>query len=78
MLLAIVMWFLIPDFPEKNTFLTTEQTALVLKRIEDDRGDSVPDSVTFQKVKRHLSDWAIWTCGERLFLSDLDVHVTVS
>jgi hypothetical protein len=72
------MWFLIPDFPEKNTFLTTEQTALVLKRIEDDRGDSVPDSVTFQKVKRHLSDWAIWTCGERLFLSDLDVHVTVS
>lgn len=62
-LLAIVLWFLIPDFPDRNTFLTTEQTGLVLKRIEEDRGDSIPDPITFQKVKHHLSDWTIWSCG---------------
>jgi hypothetical protein len=49
-----------------DVVLTPKQTALVLKRIEDDRGDSVPDPVTFQKVKQHLSDWTIWTCGEHL------------
>jgi hypothetical protein len=62
-----MMWFLIPDFPDKNNFLTDKQTSLVLKRIEDDRGDATPDPITFQKVKQHLSDWTIWSCGERLF-----------
>jgi len=62
-LLGFAMWSLIPDFPDKNDFLTAKQTALVLKRIEDDRGDSTPDPVTFQKVKQHLSDWSIWSGG---------------
>ena len=67
LLLGAVMWFLIPDFPDRNDFLTPEQTALVLKRIEDDRGDSIPDLITFQKVKQHLSDWTLWSGGEHLF-----------
>jgi hypothetical protein len=53
--LAVIAFFLLPDFPESNTFLTPDQTAFVLERIECDRGDSVPDQLTLHKVFHHLS-----------------------
>ncbi|KIM40317.1 hypothetical protein M413DRAFT_446501 [Hebeloma cylindrosporum] len=58
-----VTWFFIPAFPDQNDFLTPEQTALVLKRIDDDRGDALPDPVTFEKVKTYLADWTLWAYG---------------
>ncbi|KAJ6631604.1 major facilitator superfamily domain-containing protein [Mycena sp. CBHHK59/15] len=61
--LGIISFFLLPDFPESNTFLSQEQTALVLQRVEDDRGDSVPDQLTFKKVFKHLGDWTLWAYG---------------
>ncbi|KAM6502534.1 Major facilitator superfamily domain containing protein [Amanita muscaria] len=63
LLLGIMSWFFVPEFPDRNTFLTAEQTALVLRRIEKDRGDSVPDPLTCQKVLTHLSDWTLWASG---------------
>lgn len=62
---GILTWFFIPDFVDKNKFLTAEQTALVLKRIDEDRGDATPDEVTFQKVRKHLLDWTLWAYGKR-------------
>ncbi|KAL0574730.1 hypothetical protein V5O48_007237 [Marasmius crinis-equi] len=61
--LGILVFFVIPDFPDRNTFLTKAQTAFVLKRIEEDRGDSVPDEMTARKVLDHLSDWTLWVYG---------------
>ncbi|KAJ8488534.1 hypothetical protein ONZ45_g13922 [Pleurotus djamor] len=61
--LGACLFVALPDFPEKNKFLTPEQTAFVLKRVEDDRGDSIPDAITFKKVMLHLSDWTIWVYG---------------
>ncbi|KAG5637852.1 hypothetical protein H0H81_002991 [Sphagnurus paluster] len=61
--LGLMTCFFIPDFPDQNRFLTSEQTALVLKRIEDDRGDSIPDSITREKVFKHLGDWTLWAYG---------------
>ncbi|KAF8963680.1 major facilitator superfamily domain-containing protein [Flammula alnicola] len=61
--LAIITWLFIPAFPDKNTFLTREQTTLVLRRIDDDRGDAVADPLTCEKVKAHLSDWTLWAYG---------------
>jgi len=58
-----VTWFFIPSFPYENNFLSPEQTALVLRRIDEDRGDALPDSVTFAKIKAHLRDWTIWAFG---------------
>ncbi|KAG7444544.1 MFS general substrate transporter [Guyanagaster necrorhizus] len=57
---ALLAFLFLPDFPDKNRFLTPEQTDLVLKRVELDRGDSVPDEITFVKVKQVLGDWIIW------------------
>ncbi len=60
---AMAAWFLIIDFPDKaerKRFLTHEQATFILKRIEDDRGDSIPDSLTWRKFFHHLSDLKLW------------------
>ncbi|KAF9464979.1 major facilitator superfamily domain-containing protein [Collybia nuda] len=57
-------WFYIPDFPDKNTFLNEEQTSFVLRRVENDRGDSTPDTLSTRKLLEHLSDWKIWVFGK--------------
>ncbi|KAJ7741505.1 hypothetical protein B0H14DRAFT_3608481 [Mycena olivaceomarginata] len=62
--LAVIAFFLLPDFPESNTFLTPDQTALCWSGIECDRGDSVPDQLTLHKVFHHLSDWTLWAYGK--------------
>lgn len=63
--LGLLTFYFIPDFPDKNRFLTPQQTELVLKRIEEDRGDSVPDEINLRVVLHHLSDWTLWVYGEQ-------------
>lgn len=60
---AILAWFVIIDFPdraESKGFLTHGEATFVLQRIEDDRGDSVADPLTWAKFFHHLSDWKLW------------------
>lgn len=52
--------FLIVDFPDKATFLTPSQTAVVIQRINLDRGDAEDDGFTWGKVLKHLGDLKIW------------------
>ena len=66
--LGICALFLIVDFPEKSTFLSPEQKAWAIQRIERDRGDSVPDKMTGSTIKRDLTDWKIWAYAY-LFMS---------
>jgi len=61
--LGLLAYMFVTDFPEKNKFLTPAETQYALKRIEDDRGDSIPDPLTFRKVLKHMSDWTIWAYG---------------
>ena len=60
---GIIALFFLPSFPDQNTFLTREETRLVLQRVEHDRGDSVPDVLTKEKLLSHLLDWKVWTFG---------------
>ncbi|KAG6920204.1 hypothetical protein DXG01_004973 [Tephrocybe rancida] len=69
--LGVVAWFFIPDFPDQNRFLSPEQTALVLRRIEEDRGDSVPDEITRSKVFKHLGDWTLWAYDAQAYFLSL-------
>ncbi|KAF9529668.1 major facilitator superfamily domain-containing protein [Crepidotus variabilis] len=69
--LGIMAFLFIPEFPDQNNFLTPEQTALILKRIDDDRGDALPDPLTTQKVLHHLKDWTIWAYGLMFLLASL-------
>lgn len=75
MFFGFVAWFYVPEFPDKNDFLTQEETALVLRRIEDDRGDSLPDSLSLKKVVHHLGDWKIWVFGKSLSSFILGRHL---
>lgn len=72
--LGIVSWLFIPEFPDNNSFLTQKQTALVLRRIEEDRGDSIPDPLTLRKVVRHLGDWTSWAYGVMFACSSLPAY----
>lgn len=53
-------FILIVDFPEKSKFLTEEQKAWAVARIEADRGDAVPDKLTTKAFLRALADLKIW------------------
>ncbi|KAF9045114.1 major facilitator superfamily domain-containing protein [Panaeolus papilionaceus] len=68
-LLAALIYSFIPEFPDQNRFLTKEQTEFVLKRINDDRGDAMPDEITWAKLRLHLSDWKVWAYGKTRQLS---------
>ena len=58
--LGIIAFFCIVDFPDKNTFLTPEQTQFMVQRIQADRGDAEPDSLTARKFLAHAADFKIW------------------
>ncbi|KAG5652396.1 hypothetical protein H0H81_005153 [Sphagnurus paluster] len=63
--LGLLTYLFVADFPDKNRFLTPEQTKMILDRVEKDRGDSLPDEMTWEKLRRHLSDWTMWAFGTR-------------
>lgn len=63
MAFGIIAWFFLPGFPDQNTFLTSDETAIILDRVEKDRGDSLPDALTTEKILRHLLDWKLWAVG---------------
>jgi len=60
---GIIAWFFLPNFPDQNTFLTQEETDIILQRVEKDRGDSVPDALSMEKLFSYLLDWKLWTIG---------------
>ncbi|KIW01781.1 uncharacterized protein PV09_06953 [Verruconis gallopava] len=69
---AIGAWFIIVDFPDKATrrgkigqkpLLTEEESRFITRRIEKDRGDSIPDPLTWAKFFHHLGDWKLWAFG---------------
>ena len=51
----------VQDFPDKNTFLTKEETDWVLNRIEADRADSQYDHFTAQKLWGYICDIHNWS-----------------
>lgn len=68
---AIAAWFVILDFPdkaEKKGYLTRTEASVILQRIEDDRGDSVDDPLTWAKFVHHLGDIRLWAYAS-MFMS---------
>ncbi|KAL4263771.1 MFS transporter superfamily protein [Pleurotus pulmonarius] len=50
----------VQDFPDKNKFLTAEQTAFVLARIDEDRSDAEYDHWTMSKLWCYVTDFHLW------------------
>lgn len=51
------------DFPDKAAFLTEDERALILLRIDLDRGDALPDGFTGRKILSHMGDYELWLYG---------------
>ncbi|TFK29439.1 MFS general substrate transporter [Coprinopsis marcescibilis] len=60
-LLGILAWLFVPDFPDKSRFLNPEQRTMILARIEADRSDSVPDPMTWSKFFNAFFDPFTWS-----------------
>lgn len=66
--------FLIVDFPDKNKFLTHEETTFVLDRINRDRGDAEADALTVSKFFKHCSDLKLWVFGLAFCFTTMPVY----
>ena len=67
--IGVCSFFIIVDFPEKAAhknsigmpgFLTPEEAAVILARVERDRGDAVEDKMSFKVAMKHFRDWKLW------------------
>jgi len=54
--LSVLGYWLIVDFPDKNKFLSKEETDLVKARVERDRADGEYDPLTLQKCFKYALD----------------------
>ncbi|KAF8161231.1 major facilitator superfamily domain-containing protein [Crassisporium funariophilum] len=72
--LGVLTWLFVPDFPDRSRFLTEEQRKLILDRVEADRGDSVPDQMTGAKILKHLSDPMIWVMALMFMSSTMPAY----
>ncbi|KAJ7703051.1 major facilitator superfamily domain-containing protein [Mycena rosella] len=61
--LAILNYLFIADFPARHVPHDKVDERLVFSRVEADRGDSLADDITLSKVLPHLSDWTTWACA---------------
>lgn len=72
--LGVVCWLWIVDFPHQNKFLTAKQTAFIMKRIDEDRGDAIPDELTTTKLWKYLRDWKLWAYGVMFVCTTLPAY----
>ncbi|PVG02494.1 MFS general substrate transporter [Serendipita vermifera] len=61
--IALLAYLLVVDFPDKNKFLTTEQTRWVLARLDNDRGDIEADAWTWKKFWSYMLTPKLWAFG---------------
>ncbi|KAF2093360.1 MFS general substrate transporter [Rhizodiscina lignyota] len=80
---GIASFFILVDFPEKAAvknslglpgFLTPEEAAIILARIEHDRGDAVEDKMNFRIAMKHFRDWKLWEFSAYLTLNNTALY----
>jgi MFS family permease len=66
--IAIIFWFLLPDFPEDSKWLKDEERAYVKARLEIDQGKSALErAITFKDVVNVFKDYKIIIGGFMYF-----------
>ncbi|KDR68723.1 hypothetical protein GALMADRAFT_231049 [Galerina marginata CBS 339.88] len=73
-LLGILTWLFVPDFPDKASFLNEEERKMILDRVEADRGDSIPDKMTTAKLFKHLLDPLVWAFAYMFLASTVPAY----
>ncbi|EXJ67576.1 uncharacterized protein A1O5_09589 [Cladophialophora psammophila CBS 110553] len=60
MVLGIVAWFTVPEFPENSKVLKSEDQEVYTARLQRDRGDANVEKITLATLKQVLGDWTSW------------------
>jgi cyanate permease len=63
MLVALLAYLFVVDFPENNKFLTADETRFIIQRLEKDRGDVEMDRWTWNKFFSYLLTPKLWAFG---------------
>ncbi|EHY56253.1 retrograde regulation protein 2, partial [Exophiala dermatitidis NIH/UT8656] len=80
---AIVAYFTLVDLPDRATrrnflrmppFLTATESNLMHARIEQDRGDSTVEKVTFRAMLRCARDWKVWEFSAHVMLNNVALY----
>lgn len=62
-IVALIAYVGIVDFPHNATHLTEEEKSLIITRIQRDRADAKPDPMTMEKIRRYSCDLKVWLFG---------------
>ena len=57
---AILVWFILPDYPETCNFLSSEEKALAKQRLYVEENDSERKSMTWSDAKAVLTQWRLY------------------
>jgi len=71
---GLLTWLFVPDFPDKNRFLNAADTKMVMDRVEQDRGDSVPDAMNWGVIGKHMSDPFLWSFALMFMASTMPAY----
>jgi hypothetical protein len=58
--IGLLGYVLVIDFPDKAKFLTPEEANIIKTRLERDRSDSEHDPLTFGKCVHYATDFKVW------------------
>lgn len=59
-LIGVMAFFIIPDWPETAKFLKPEERTLLLSTLREDSGPAVMNRLDKKAMKRAFSDWKIY------------------
>lgn len=57
---AILVWFLLPDYPETVHWLSPEESELAKKRLAKEGSSGTAKSMTWTEAKEVLTDWRLY------------------
>lgn len=60
LVVSVIGFFIIVPFPEDAKFLTADEKALLMARLEEDGGSVRDDEITLKRVLSMIADWKIW------------------
>jgi MFS family permease len=60
MVVAVLAFLYVVDFPENNKFLTPDETKFITQRLEEDRGDVEMDQWTWEKFLSYCATPKLW------------------
>lgn len=59
-IVALIGYFFLQGFPEDSTFLSDEDKAYIINRLQEDAGKAHSNNLSFEMVFSIFKDWQIW------------------